>query len=575
LKLQEATNKVNIDTNISPGRIPSNQPLPLWRNRDYLLLLSGQTVSSFGTQASQLAFPLLVLILTHSPIQAGIISGLRLVPYIVLGLPVGAWVDRWDRKRLMIGCDIIRALALGSIPFAYSIGQLTIAQLYVTSLIEGSLYVFFNVAETSCLPHVVSKEQMSAALGQDQASDGVANMLGPSLGGVLFSLNQLLPFLADAISYALSVISLLFIRTSFQKERQPSAQHNLSAEVIEGLRWLWHQPLLRFATFRACGITFSYAGTSLLIIALMQQQNASSASIGLILAVGGIGHIAGSFLGPVVQKRFSYGQIIITIGWVYFLFWTLYLFAFTPLLLGVVTVVLYMNRPVQIVANSTCRLMLVPDEMRGRVNSIMQIIAWCALPLGNLITGTLLQLMGPLPTILFFSACFLILAVTSSINPRVRHAPSWAELQRLHDIAHMAHKVHSQARDKNTSETINWVAIDRYLIKLPEQDTVVPEVYAFPSLSCAAEYMSKEKWAGIDRYLLRLPDRHKKIQEVYVLQSVATPPVPFYKEKWTDIDRYQLRLPDRHKKTQEAYVLQSSSKATLLRRFIQANEGCI
>src|SRR6266567_753068 len=114
----------------------------LWRNLDYMLLLSGQTISGFGTQASQLAFPLLMLALTHSPVQASIISGLRLVPYIILGLPAGAWVDRVDRKRLMIFCDIMRALALGSIPFAYSIGHLTPIQLHVTSLIEGSLYVF-------------------------------------------------------------------------------------------------------------------------------------------------------------------------------------------------------------------------------------------------------------------------------------------------------------------------------------------------------------------------------------------------------------------------------------------------
>src|SRR5690349_5404228 len=107
-------------------RMASTRPPSLWCNRDYLLLLSGQTISNFGTEASQLAFPLLVLALTNSPLQAGILSGLRLVPYLFLGLPAGAWVDRWDRKRLMIYCDLIRALVLGSIPFAYGIGCLTI-----------------------------------------------------------------------------------------------------------------------------------------------------------------------------------------------------------------------------------------------------------------------------------------------------------------------------------------------------------------------------------------------------------------------------------------------------------------
>ena len=110
-----------------------NKPKTLWRNRDYMLLWSGQVISSIGTQASQLAFPLLVLALTRSPAQAGFAGALRALPYLIFSLPAGALIDRWDRKRVMIFCDTGRALSMASIPFALSIGQLTVLQLFIVS----------------------------------------------------------------------------------------------------------------------------------------------------------------------------------------------------------------------------------------------------------------------------------------------------------------------------------------------------------------------------------------------------------------------------------------------------------
>src|SRR5262249_26294928 len=138
----------------SPQTSTDARPLSLWRNRDYLLLWGGQAVSSIGGEASNLAFPLLILALTHSPAQAGFVSALRSLAYLLLGLPAGALIDRWDRKRTMILCDVGRALVLGSIPLALVFGRLSMAQIYLVSLVEGALYVFFSLAETAALPRV-------------------------------------------------------------------------------------------------------------------------------------------------------------------------------------------------------------------------------------------------------------------------------------------------------------------------------------------------------------------------------------------------------------------------------------
>src|SRR6266487_4950151 len=233
--------------------------VPLWRNRDYMLLWSGQTVSLTGTIVSQTAFPLLVWDLTHSAAQVGLVGGLGTLPYVFLRLLVGALIDRWNRKRVMILCDIGRALNLASVLVALVFGQLTVIQLYFNALTEGTLFVFFNLAEVACLPRVVAKKQLPAATAQNEATQGITALLSPLLGAALYSLRQALPFLADAVSYVASVISLLFIRAEFQGTRAP-VRRKLRHEIGEGLAWLWRQPLIRYMAFLTGGNNFVSAG---------------------------------------------------------------------------------------------------------------------------------------------------------------------------------------------------------------------------------------------------------------------------------------------------------------------------
>ena len=173
----------------------------LWRNRDYMLLWSGQLISTLGTSASTLVYPLLILAMTNSPAAAGLGSAFGSIPYIIFSLPVGALMDRWNRKRVMILCDIGRALTLASIPVAMLFGVLTIWQIYAAALIEGSLFVFFNIAEVAALPRVVEKQQLPAAAAQNEAGFGVAAIAGPSIGTFLYqAVSQGAPFIADAVS---------------------------------------------------------------------------------------------------------------------------------------------------------------------------------------------------------------------------------------------------------------------------------------------------------------------------------------------------------------------------------------
>ncbi len=407
--------------------LPIRRPVSLWRNRDFMLLWGGQVVSSVGTRVSMLAFPLLILAITHSPAQAGLIGALRSLPYALFILPAGALIDRWNRKRVMIICDTGRALALGSIPVALLLGQLTLVQLYIVSLVEGTLFTFFNLAETACLPHVVAKEQLSAAAAQNMIIDSTSGLIGPSLGGAIYAIGRAIPFLTDAISYGVSVLSLFFIKTKFQEERDPTPIR-LWADIREGLSWLWHQPVLRFLALLTGGMVAPVIGYSLILIVLAQGQHASSFTIGLIFASGGIGSILGSLLVAPLQKHFSFGQLMIGSTWVWALTWLFFAIAPNPLVLGIVTALSFIIVPIYMSVQFGYRLALIPDHLQGRVNSVFRLIAFGSEPIGLAMTGLLLQAIGPVPTVLVLFVPQFFLSIAATFNKHLRNARPIEEL---------------------------------------------------------------------------------------------------------------------------------------------------
>lgn len=415
------------DKHTSPETPRPARPTPLWRNRDYLLLWSGQAVSSVGGEASQLAFPLLILAVTHSPAQAGFAGVLRALAYLALGLPAGALIDRWDRKRTMLVCDAGRALALGSIPLALALGHLTMAQIYLVSVIEGTLYVFFGLAESAALPRIVDKSQLPAATAQSEVTGGLVTLAGPSLGGALFGVSSALPFLVDAISYAASVLSLSWIRLPFQGERRPRSQ-SLRADMREGLTWLWREPVIRSIALLHSGVIFSYSGMMLLVLVIAERQHAAPYAIGLMFGLSGIGGIVGALIGSQAQKRLRLRQIIVVAFCLFALLWPLYGVASSPLALGAILGAFWVVDEVYDVAQISYRLALIPDALRGRVNGAFRLITFSCEAVGVGLTGLLLQQVGVLATIVVFEIVFIVLVAATTLNRSLRTARPIAEL---------------------------------------------------------------------------------------------------------------------------------------------------
>jgi MFS family permease len=199
-----------------------------------MVLWSSQVVSTVGARVSTIAFPLLVLAMTHSPAKAGVVGFAQTLPFLLLYLPAGAFIDRWDRKRTMLVCDAGRAVALGSIAITAALGWLSLAQVALVALVDGSLFVLFDLAEGAALPHLVAKEQVPAAVAQNQAKIQGADVVGQPLGGVLFSVARLLPFLADAVTYLVSFGALLLIRRPFQQPRARPPTRLVTPDLLLG-----------------------------------------------------------------------------------------------------------------------------------------------------------------------------------------------------------------------------------------------------------------------------------------------------------------------------------------------------
>ena len=399
----------------------SREPRPLWRSRDYLLLWSGQALSDIGGAVSDLAFPLLVLAVTHSPIQAGLVSAVGALPAILVGLPAGVLVDHWDRRRLMLFSDLVRGLGLAAIAAAYGLGVLTVWEIALVALVEGSLERVFDLAKTASVPQLVEPEQLGTAIAQDEVVEGITSLIGPSLSGMLFTLGATLPFLADALSYGISLITLGLIRTPFQGEPQRAlTHHHFWSETAEGILWVWRQPFILTMTLMMGAGALAMPGATLTVILLAERHGASAAVIGLIFACFGVGALLGSLLVARLKRWLTVGPSILVSRWYFVVSWPLYAVAPFPLVLAALEWGSGIVEPIEDVAYFSRRLELIPEQLRGRVISVCRLVPGVTRPIGLALTGIVLQRWGVLPMVWLQWGWLLIWTALITVLPSVR-----------------------------------------------------------------------------------------------------------------------------------------------------------
>jgi predicted MFS family arabinose efflux permease len=393
---------------------------PLRRNRDFNLLWSGQVLSSLGTRVSGIAIPLLVLARTHSPAKAGIAEFAGALPIFVLTLPAGALVDRWDRKRLLVVCDAIRCVAYVTLALAVAAGRISFVHILAVVLVDGCGFVFFGVAERSALRHVVADEHLPTALARNQARDYAALLGGPPLGGLLYSLGRAVPFVFDAVSYAVSVVSLSFLRARLQAERDAVTPH-LLREVREGLVWFWREPFIRTTSLLVTGSDLVVNALWLVVIVLARERGASAALVGALFGFLGVGGLLGALVAPRLARRLSRRAVVIGMMWLQAVLVPL-LFVPGAVTAGVVYGAMFLLHPTWNAVVGGYRIRATPDELLGRVQSVATLLSLGSVPFAFLLVGFLLEAFGTTPTVLALAVVMAVVAVAAVASPAIRVA---------------------------------------------------------------------------------------------------------------------------------------------------------
>ncbi len=397
---------------------------PLRRNRDFNLLWGGQVLSDLGARVSGVAFPLLVLAMTGSPAKAGLVAAAGSLPLLVLTLPAGALVDRWNRKRVMIVADSARCLALASIVVAFAVDALMFTHIVAVALVEGAGFVFFNVAERSALALVVPEHQLRDAVARNQVREYGALLGGAPLGGVLFAAGRVAPFLFDAISYFISVVTVSLIRTDFRRDETPGKRSRLLREMATGVQWFWRQRFIRATSLLATGSDFTLNALYLVVIVLAQERGASAAVIGAMFVFLGVGGIVGSLAAPWLTRRLSPRSIIAGAQCV--------IAALVPLLIvvpgrltpGAIYGAMFFLLPAVNAVVVAYRLRLTPDEMRGRASSIATLFSLGAVPIAYVSAGFLLEHAGSTPTVLALFSLMVGVSLAAIVSRAIRDIPA-------------------------------------------------------------------------------------------------------------------------------------------------------
>jgi transmembrane secretion effector len=404
--------------------------VPLRRNRDFVLLQIGQLLSSAGTSSSSIAFPLLVLAVTHSPAKAGIVAFARSLPSVLFALPAGLAADRWSRRRLMIAADGVRVLAIGSLAATILLDRVVFWEVVAAAFVEGSGSALFFGAQPGALRAVVPARQLPAAAATETGRQAVVRLAGPPVGGALFGLARALPFVVDAVSYAFSTLSLLAMRIPFEEEREHEPA-SLRSRLAEGFRYVWSQPFLRTSALLFGLTNFIGPGVLFAVVIIGKQQGLSGGEVGALIAVFGACLLLGSVLSPLVRRLLPVRTVLLLELWTWlgcavFLVWpNVYV-----LTAGILPTALAIPSTDSVVHGY--RIAMTPDRLLGRAESVRSLISLLIAPLGPLTAGVLLSAVSARATIAVFAATGLVLAVWGTLSPSIRAAPS---LDELDDVA--------------------------------------------------------------------------------------------------------------------------------------------
>lgn len=371
----------------------------LLRHRDFVVFWTGESISDTGTAVTAVVLPLVAIVYLHaSAFEVGALAAAQRLPWLLIGLLAGVWVDRSPRRTLMLCSDAVRVLAVGSVPLAAALGGLTIGQLFGVAAVVGFATVVFQVADQAYMPVLVDAADLPEASSKVQGSQAVANVVGPGLGGLLVQiLRAPYALVVDAASYLVSFGALLAVRRR-EPEPPPKPDRRLRTEIAEGARYVRADPLLRVMTIAPALANFFYSGFGAIeVLFLVRGVHLAPSSVGVLIGVVSLGSVVGALVARPLGRwlgtaRLVWMSIIVTapfglliplttrgLGLAWFVVGTVVVL--TGILAYNVTIVPF-------------RQVYCPPQVLGRVVATMRFVLFGTVPLGGLAAGVLASVMS-------------------------------------------------------------------------------------------------------------------------------------------------------------------------------------
>ena len=443
----------------------------LFRHPNYLKLWTAATVSLFGTQVSQIAIPFIAaVVLRASAGEVGLLTTIEFLPFILFTLPAGVWVDRFPKRRILVIGDLGRALMLTSIPIAFALGALTIWQLYLVGFVNGTMTVFFDVADQSLLPTILQRDELVEGNAKLQISQSSAQILGqPAGGGLVGLLSAPVAVLFDAASYVGSAALILWIRLTSTGARatgrraettaadttgvEASAAHttpeeatardaeaglppaagaaiaaeadaahsaipaddggSMRSQIMAGLRYIGHHRFLaNIAASTATSNLFGQIAFAIMPVYLYRTLGLSPATVGAIGGIGGAGVLLGALIASRAATSLGVGPVIVGSLLVSAISFLLVPLASPAVAFWFVAIAFFVGGMTSVVYNVnqvSLRQAITPEHFLGRMNATMRFLVWGTIPIGSLIGAGLSEVIG-VPMTIWVGAILGILA---------------------------------------------------------------------------------------------------------------------------------------------------------------------
>ncbi|MDG4800246.1 MFS transporter [Micromonospora sp. WMMD980] len=415
-----ASDEEQMSTVTDPPRAGSERRASLWRNRDFNLLWISQCFSDLGAAMSNLAMPLLVLFLTGSAAQAGLVGSAGLVTTLACRLPAGVVADRFSRRTLLVACDVVRLVAYLGLSAAVFAGAANLPMVLAVTVVGAAANAVFGTAEHAAVRNLVPPGQLATAVARNEARSYGTQLAGPPLGGLLYGLGRSLPFVGNAVSYLLSLLAVLLIRRPMEESRAERTRQSGGAAAAEGVRFVLANPFLRALLVIAAPLNMAFTGMIFAIIVSLQRTGTPSVLVGLASTIFGLGGFLGALAAPAVQRWLRLPTLVVVLCWA-----TTGLMATSALVSSSLLAAVPLAAAVFLAPTANAVLFgyqaaVTPDRLQGRVVSVIYLAATSAAALAPGLAGLLLARFPAAVTMLVFAGLVAVSAVTATLSNGIR-----------------------------------------------------------------------------------------------------------------------------------------------------------